>query len=422
LGGLAWFPAGQSILHLYIGAKSYIVSVLKDMKRYRTFLIIYAGLAFLMTAPFLLNLLFIRNAGEDLSFSDVVRLQRSRNALYGTAMNQNIFVYKLELVKEVKPEIIALGPSTVAAFREESFNVPFVNCANAMNDLTEGKIFIEEMLKHHKPKVVILGPAYWWFSDQFPEPKNFDYHKNMGSLTFEALFRPFEFLWESKITLGDYFGIILYGTLNDGITNYEKIGLRALKRSEGFRRDGTALPAGKFFGFDQRPVSIGIEAAAARGRFQYGQDVSARRKRQFEELLELLRKEDIRVVVVVQPVSTRAEEFMTSRPERYGYVEKFREYLKTLAWEVYDFHSLSTLQSNDCECTDAIHLGDVLCQRILLKIHEENPDSALKGYLKVDLMKEMVKEFAGRVLTVYNKDLHMFNYREVDFLKIGCRK
>ena len=62
----------------------------------------------------------------------------------------------MELIKQVKPEIIALGSSRVMQFREDSFNKKFVNAGGAMNSLSEFNFF-EKMYEFHNPKYIILG-------------------------------------------------------------------------------------------------------------------------------------------------------------------------------------------------------------------------------------------------------------------------
>ncbi len=391
--------------------------------KYNRYLILYGCMLVLLSLPFGLNALFLHNARENLPFKDVVHLQGRTNALYGTATNQNIFAYKLQLVKEKRPAILALGASTVLAMREEFFTTSFANCGNAMNDLTEGKIFLEEVLKHYKPELVIIGLSFWWFTEKNAEPKTYDYHQNIGYLTFEALLRPFTFLADSKITLGEYLRIISFGTIRSGLTNYESIGLRAMKRSEGFRKDGSAFSAYKLFGLETRNALLEMNPALdGRKRFEYTGPIAPKAMETLKEIVELLEKNRVKFVFVVTPVSGVFYKAMESSPEKYGYIGKLHNYYGTLPYEIYNFHNIDDVGGNDCECTDGIHVGDVLSQRIFLKILERNPATVLKDYMNANLMKTMVKEYGGRTLTIYEKDRNMFNYREVDFLKIGCKK
>jgi len=393
------------------------------MKRYRKFIIIYGTACLFISLPFLLNLLFVINAKESLAYSEVIKLQQKENALYGTAMDQSIFPYKLELVKYMKPEILALGSSTIMTMREEFFNKSFVNCGNAMNNLTEGKLFLQEVLKYYRPKLIIFAIDFWWFGNQI-EPKTFDYHQNVGSqITFEKLVRPFNYLIERKVTLSDYISIVLSRNSKNKISNYSTIGLRATKRSDGFRKDGSALAGSRIFGFDPSPAQIGFNPAArVRRRFDYGKELSEIKLKRFEEIIQIMNDQEIKFVIIMPPISEDSYKIIHSITDKHIYIEALRDYLKNRPYEIYDFHKISDIGSNNCECIDSAHIGETAYQRVLLTILERNPNSVIKPYVNIGLLKKNIREFSGRVLAVFDTDKDRFSYKEVDFLNIGCKK
>jgi hypothetical protein len=378
-----------------------------------------------MALPLFVNLIFITNAYEHMTFREIVKIQHEKNGIYGTALNQNSFAYKMDLVRHAKPKIIALGSSRVLELREEFFNTSFVNCGLAMSDPKEGKVFLAELFRHHKPQVIILGLDFWWFSDMFRQRTNFNYHKNTGAdLTMDKLIKPYDFLISSKITPGDYLRILLFKNDKNRITNYNNLGLKAITQSEGFRKDGSYLYASTIAGFaPEGKRIIGFrDRVEPKRRFEFGTDLSQSRLKTLTEILKMCTDNNVLPIIIIPPVSTVAYKRIVSRPEKYGYVFRFQEYVEALPYETYDFHDIRKAGATDCECIDTFHIGDVAYQKILLKILKQNPGSVLSKYVNTRLIEQMVPENEGKVMTVFEADQGRFNYREADFLKLGCRK
>jgi hypothetical protein len=395
----------------------------RKVKFYLGFLKIYGVVSVILGIPFLFNLLFVIHARENLSFSEIAELQWKEDALYGTAMNQSIFPYKLELVKYRRPDILGLGSSTIMTMREEFFNASFVNCSNGMNNITEGELFLREVLKYYRPKLIIMAVDFWWFGNQ-PEPKDYDYHQNAGSqITFEKLTRPFGYLFQGKVTPGEYFSLVLSRKKENNISSYSPIGLRAIKRSDGYRRDGSAFVGSRIFGLDPNPVPIGFNPAAnVRRRYDHGKEMSEEKIRRFEEIIQIMKENSIPFLVILPPISEESYNIIHSIADKHRYIEEVRRYFRSRPYEVYDFHNMSEIGSNNCECLDGFHMGEIAYQRVLLAILKRNPHSVLRPYLKVGLLQENLRRFPGRVLTVFDTDEGRFNYKEADFLGIGCKK
>lgn len=395
---------------------------------YNRFLYYVLLFTIIFSIPVILNILFIYNAGENSGFDEIIRLQIIKNGLYGTALAQNNYLYKLDLVKIVKPVVIALGSSTVMQFREEFFNCCFVNCGGAMNYLNEGRMFLEEMLLFHKPKLIILGVDFWWFNPNYDQPKDFPYHNNNGkTLTFDKLIKPFEYLLKGKITKKDYLNILLNRQQENNITKYYSIGLRAIKESDGFRKDGSFLASSLIFGCKNDFEDYNFKDTLGKinkgnRRFQYAKDISTERIAEFNRIVNLCRDHNIDVIYIIPPLSYTVYNKIQSMISEYSYVSKFRNYLKLSLknYEFYDFQNILDVGSDDCECIDGIHGGDVTYQKMLLKISQDNANSILINYLNMDLIKNSVMRYQGKALSLLNDN--KFKLMEVDFLGIGCKK
>jgi len=395
------------------------------MKKYSQFLKVYFLFIAIIAFPLFLNFLFITNAHEHTPYNKIVKIQRGKNAIYGTALNQITFAYKIELVRSVKPTLIALGSSRVLELREEFFEVPFVNCGGAMNNLEEGRLFLTELFRYHRPEIIILGLDFWWFSDQFTHRKTFDYHRNTGTdLTFGKLIKPYEFLISSKIELRDYISILLFKNDRNHITNFNNLGLIAIKRSDGFRKDGSYLYANAITGFapkGQRITGFNDRLDSKR-RFEFGADISQNRIAILNEILKLCMNYNVKPILIIPPVTTFVYQRILSRPEKYGYVFKFQEYVKSLPFENYDYHDIRKAASCNCECIDGFHIGDVAYQKILLDILKQNHDSVIAAFVNNNLLERTVRQNEGKVMTIFPNDEGKFNYEETDFLELGCRK
>ena len=103
---------------------------------------------------------------------------------------------------------------------------------------------------------------------------------------------------------------------------------------------------------------------------------------------------------------------------QYGFVDRFRKLVKSLNVENYDYHNLSVITQNDCECVDGFHGGDVVYSRILKNMYDNN--SSISKYIEIDNINNSVNLYQGNVLTVNSGNI--FKNQEVDFLKLGCKK
>jgi hypothetical protein len=398
------------------------------MKQYKRFLIIYGIILGTVAIPLGVNLLFLANAYENMSLSSLAKEQREKNAIYGTALSRNAFGYKLELAKEAKPTVIALGSSRSLGIREELFNVPFVNCGNAMNALNEGRMFIEELVKFHTPDLIIMGVDFWWFSEEVRQPDRYGYHRNDGTqLTLDKMYKPYEYIFTSKLKLSDYLSIALFKKNKNNITNYENMGLIAIIKGGGFRKDGSNLYADTLFGLKGGGRSVKLQTMKSKkGKRQiihaYGSEISQGRVEELQRIIALCKEKGIRLIIIQPPVSDSAHEQILDNRDQFEYFFRVQEVLSALPVEHYIFQGVRSINSSNCECIDSIHIGEVAYQRLFLAVLEKNPDSHLGNYLNKDLLRTSVDRSNGKALAMHETDKGKFNYPEVDFLRIGCQK
>jgi hypothetical protein len=392
-------------------------------KKYLKYFFIFSAL---LVLSLLLNYVFVIHSFENISYKEIVDQQLKMQAIWGSALNPDTVSYKYELFKHKKPEIIALGSSISYNFRHEFFNTSFANCGGVMPFLSWGSGFLQEIFKFHRPRLVILTIDFYFFNDRFPkaasEPTFVD--RGTGNLMFK-LKQPYLWLWQRKLTLAEYFNIVLFNNNRNEITNYNNMGVLAIHRSQGFREDGSYSYAGLVAGFhpgfyDKKFKETLKHIENGTDRFIHGERLAVHATDDLRRILKICQDQGVKLVVIMPPVAPTVFRKMESMPGAYDFIPKLHQYLQSLPGEVYDFLNNQDVKCSDCEFIDGYHAGDVALQKVLLTIIKQNPRSALRDYLNIDLMQRTVKENRGRAMTIY--DPSKYNFPEIDFLEIGCRK
>ena len=371
--------------------------------------------------PYGLSYIYLQANYENNSYSDIVKRQIKNDSIYGTALNGNTFAYKLELIKNVKPKIVALGSSRVMQFRKEGFNTSFVNAGGGMNHLNEGYNFLENMYQFHKPEHIILGLDFWWFNENFTQPEYFRNGDDGKNISPHKIYKPLLWLINGKVNFSSLNNIFLNDEkIENQYTNYDNLGLSAISTSNGFRSDGSNFYSKEVFGLekskDERFSNTFKRIRDGRSRFEYGNELSKDRIDILYKILELIKNNNTKIIVFIPPVANATYKEMEGY--QYDFVDRFRELVKFLNMENYDYHNLSVITQNDCEYVDGFHGGDVVYSRILKDIYDNN--SSISKYIDIVNINNSINLYKGNVLTVNSDDI--FSHQEVDFLKLGCIK
>lgn len=380
---------------------------------------------FLIISIFLLSpiYIFLVKWYEHSSFDEVVKKQIETNSIYWTALNQNNFSYKLSLIKEKKPNIVLLWSSRVMQFREEFFNDTFINAWWGMNYMSEGVMFYNEMLKFHKPEYLILWLDFWWFNDNYIDPESFSYHNNSWKeLTFKKLSKPIMFLINDKISFDLFFNVLKWNYKNN-ITNFNNIWIQALDSSTWFRKDWSYFYSKYIFDleknidikFNKTLFSINNNLS----RFKYWNELSKKWLDRLKKIIELSNINNIKLILFIPPISPLIYDELNKNKENYSYLNIFFEDIKKLEIENYNFHDPYILNWNNCEYIDWFHGWDVVYQRILLNMSNNN--DFLNKIINIDKVKVSIKSNSGRILSVLDKTNYLIN-KESDFLELWCNK
>lgn len=376
-------------------------------------------LALCITAILILGILYyLSKVFEHNSFESIVKRQLDKNSIYGTALNENVFAYKLELIKQRQPKIIALGSSRVGQLREGFFNNSFVSASNAMNTLKEGRYFLEEILKIYKPEIVILGLESWFFNPLFPNFKEGEYFNITGTnLSGTKLLDILHLIYKKQ------FFQLHYLVENDFITNpysnLDSLGLNAMYNGRGFFKDGSYLYGEIFttkphkdahFQDTLQRVEKGLS------QFVYASHMDMSRMDDLSAMLDMLRANHIPVIIFFPPMAPDIYRAMQEKPKHYAYINEVFATLKRENIHFFNYFDPTILRDDNCEFLDGFHGGDIFYARMLRDMAQK--DDEIARIANMPYLNTLIATQAGKV---FSKD-SVSQLKEQDFLQLGCKK
>lgn len=380
---------------------------------------VYLFAFFLVSIPSLFIYKLLHKAKENTTIEKIVKFQLEKDAIYNP-LDFNMLQYKLELIKNKKPEIIALGSSRVMQFREESFNTKFITAGGAMNFLNEGYSFLKEMTKYHKPRLIILGLDFWWFNENYYQPSLVNNLEEKSTNIKDKINKILSDIIKNEID----FKIFKYISRDkNDITNYQNIGIRSLEYSNGFRKDGS-YQYSQFILGDKENSDISFSNTFNRidngnRRFEYANHISKERVEIFNKIIKFAKNNDIKLILFIPPLANEVVEKMDNLGNKYNYINEFRNLINNTGIEHYDFHDMRNYYKDSCEFVDGFHAGDVTYQRILAKMYDSN--SSISKYLNIDLIRKFIDDNKGKTLTIFDRSKYKV-YKENDYLELGCVK
>jgi hypothetical protein len=370
--------------------------------------------------------LFLYRAYELRSFRAIVREQARTGAVYGSATYARFFPYKLELARTRATPVLVLGSSTMMTVREQAFTAPMTNAAGGLRHISEGQLFMRELLATYRPRVLLLGADFWWFHPADADPPSYDENReDADALTLFKVLDPLVRLRQGTLTWHDLVRVVR-GDRSNRFTTFDHLGWLAIGAGIGFRPDGSILLANLFAGQrDAGHTDLGFaqtlgEVERGEDKFRHGRHLDAGKVMAFQDLVATVTRAGVTVVVLVPPLPPPVRDAMNAQGDAFAYVAEVKRMLRALPVEVHDFQGGDEVVADACEYFDGYHGGDVVFQRILLAIGERHPASALRPYLDLDRLRETTRRFRGHVLTPFEPG--RYRQPEVDFLHLGCAK
>ena len=373
--------------------------------------------------PLLPGWLLLLQADETTPLQNIVSAQAKSDVLYGTAIHGNEVEHKLALVARRNPSVVALGSSRMEQFRQEFFDQSFVCVCTVMGAIEDAEPLIDEILHRHKPKVVLFGVDYWWFSD-VPQGRNVhSVRKKPNKITLQKLMLPIEWWKRGRLSTGQYWATIFQQETVKTLPGYQLAGLSALLNGRGVRPDGSVLHGNMLFASASVQPSQDINVMRERVRighplYPHKSKLKPSQISILEQAISKLGDAGVRVIVILPPMLPLVVDLL-DKSDNHAYVSEIIAALSTAKPAVHNYHDARSIGATGCEFLDDRHAGDVTNMRILIDIAKRNKDGDALPWTKDKLIKA-VERFSGRALAQF--DPAKFNGREGDFLKLGCAK
>jgi len=391
---------------------------------YRRYLRVVFLSLLVLSVPLCTNFIFLRHADEITGYPELIRRQRDQGTLYGSGLNSTFFRYKLQLVRDVRPDVIAVGSSRVMQFQTRAFRASFVNAGGAANTLNETRMFLDEMFRFHRPKLILMVLEFYLFNSRFFEPDSYpDHFYDETEITRDKLLSPFAWLATGKVPPRLYAQIVLGDIPSARGTRWPAMGINAIENAMGFYPDGSYFYGGFFQGLSVQDVKFSNTLERiheGKRRFEYGTDIDAKRISELREIIAVCRQNKVQLILFLPPVAPAVLRCMQEMSEQYQYVDRLNTYLRSLDIEYYDFRDARSLGGSDCEFIDGFHAGNTMHYRMLQWVLKNRPHSALIPYLNAEVFSPIVAQYTGHAMVP--EDPGKLNFKEVDFLQIGCSK
>lgn len=339
---------------------------------------------------------FLWASGEYQSLRYIAIHQQKKGGLYGTALHDDMFPYKVALFKTRKPEIAAIGSSRVMQFRENWFSRSFVNFGGSFRNLNEGELLLDHTNDMENVKFIILGVEFWWFRFG-PEQSVFREHYPSRPSIEQSILKPYRWLHSGKISLQTFLNVIA-GKFMNKTTGW---GIQALVSGVGFRKDGSysydgdvlRKPSVLFWSLLERTVK-------GENGYEKHSDFDENKYEQFLSLVKRLQKNS-QVILFFPPLASRL--FKAINNNDYLYISNLKDRLnKDFSGRFYDFLNPESIQADDCEFVDPQHGGETVYARILNELALRN--TQFRDYFKPVPVEEIQTAKSFKSLSLKGKE------------------
>lgn len=394
-------------------------------KRIKYYLIFFFISINIFVYLFYISYIFLKKNNEHLDINGIIKKQIfNSSTLYSSSINidyQN-YIKKKNLL--IKPEIIILGSSRMQYFPGFLFKKKLLIAQQPFYSFDMFYDSINDLIKTHKPKLIIVGIDWWLFNKNFNErsskilfnnlfqiPKHEEkiYNKFFLDFSFNELVKPYLWVIEKKISFDDFFL-----TVNN--KNYfQNVGVTANIQDSGYDLNGYYVDNFRVSG----KKSYDIEFYDTIKEFKNNQknfiafSFDENSLEIFKKINDIGNNNNIKIIFYMPPVSPKIFNIL----KEDGYLKNFDFISEKLTKynNFYDFTYKSYYK--DCQFIDGYHAGEVL-NFINLKMIFNNQNE-LSGFLSNTINDDIINQNINRATF---KNINTKIKIENDFLKIGCAK
>ncbi len=371
----------------------------------RTYVLILLATLALGCLLYLPGQLVLLQAGETLSFDQVIARQQKSDGLY-FGLAEAPGNYKFAAYAKRKPDIVVLGSSRAHQQHQEFYIKPSYTMSGLVYTPADAIQTMDLLVQVHKPKYVIYNLDYFAFCTRFrgvSDQKSFSRPRGKPNTGWawgsSNRFRLVpDLIQQGRLSLGQVWALAMhrYPSAPQG---HELIGMNALLDQRGFRLDGSMH---NINGFLQDPAFMEEARKQIRegtlqfeGNCAYNPETMAH----LMMLQEDMERQGIRLIVHMPPIAPDIyRRFRAARPDISGY---FTVLLEQLARQrLHDFHNHvdgAVIGAPDIEFSDGYHGGDVTEARSILAASQKG-DTALAGIVNRPFLEKFIAMHHGEVV------------------------
>lgn len=327
------------------------------------------------------------------NFTDDYIVTNYENILYGSAVEDSSLI-KLDIVKQLQPNIIAIGSSRVMQFRKNYFyNQDFYTLGGLAASLDEARYVYHQIKAVYTPKVVILGVDLWWLNPKFQQSNRYDTLSNNDNYNR----RYAKLLTEMKNNPKILQQLLNLSAINkqDSLGNRETVGLTAAVYSDGYRLSDGSYQYGRFITHPE-PLKERFQDTHNRiddgnRRFDQTNEIDINQMDNFLNLIREMRDNGTHVIVFLPPFPNEIYTRMYDSDKYHDFLLAFEKNIQSICnnenVSFFDCSNLIWLGASDEETIDGFHGSELAYGRIINKMAE---DKTLAPYINLSLLQEEI--------------------------------
>ena len=334
----------------------------------------------LFLAPFILLAVLgtplLLRTGELLPASAVAWLQtQGVPFLYLPRFTDHTFAFKVEAVRLMRPDVVAIGSSRSNQWRSAMFRpISFYNAGGPFYAVSDFIAALEAWDKH-PPRVMILTLDYFMFIKEFQSVAAASSKNDMLSAGELAL------ATKGILSLALSEPDKLFPNQHEPIYGLPALGMQAISSGTGIRMDGSFQYGHVILNYPQASLGSAVAGITEGGRWplQAGSEMMPSLIQEFERFTQMARQRNIALIAVTPPFSPAILRALQQSP----YHEAFRQFqspqtaqwLKRLGVTYFDFADLRSIGGRAEEFVDPYHPSEPAYVRMLLTMMD-NPSFA----------------------------------------------
>ena len=350
------------------------------------------GLSLIVIVAYIIPAEWVRHRLNEVYVGDdiAIDMQLNENALYGSALMEDICFLKYGMISRTEPDIIALGTSRSMQFRAAFFKGATFYTTGGMGDSIDAmEAIFDHICINYVPKIVIFAVDWDWLNPNYPHPK-LRYVEN-NTLTYRAyLYQSlYQEIWRNQNVREQ----LVQPNIKerDLVGNRPTIGLMAGGKSSGFRQDGSYQYGDGILHPQSTEVNFEDTHQRIRDgnkRFERADHIDEDELLKLTAFIQKMQKRGTHVLVVLPPFPNEIYQTLMASEGHRAFILQFEDAVRSLCVvqdvPFYDFTNMAWLGASDEEAFDGFHASERTYGRITLQFEI---DPVIAPYINKDFIE-----------------------------------